>query len=77
VSVSDGRLHVVSSRTGDLAALTQEEPEEVDLLPADSSGDRFVCRRLDSQPWAGVAFGRLADGTPYLFSGRRVTPRVG
>jgi len=24
-----------------------------------------------------VSFGQLADGTPYLFGGGRVTPRVG
>jgi CubicO group peptidase (beta-lactamase class C family) len=77
VTVRDGRLHVVSSMTGDLAALTGEEPAQVDLHPADSSGERFVGRRYDSQPWTGVAFGRLADGTPYLFTGGRVTPRVG
>jgi CubicO group peptidase (beta-lactamase class C family) len=77
VAVRDGRLHMVSSYTGDLAALTDPEPVEVDLHPADSSGERFVCRSSDSQPWSGLAFGHLAHGTPYLFTGGRVTPRVG
>jgi len=77
VAVRDGQLHLVSSLTGDLAALSDEEPEEVVLYPADSSGERFVCRSSDSQPWTALAFSRLADGTPYLFTGGRVTPRVG
>ncbi len=77
VTVRDGRLHAVSSVTGALAALTDHEPEEVDLYPADSSGERYVCRRYDSQPWTGIAFGRLSNGTPCLFTSGRVTPRAG
>jgi hypothetical protein len=77
VTVRDGQLHLVSSLTGDLAALSDEEPTEVVLHPADSTGERFVCRSSDSQPWTALAFSRLADGTPYLFAGGRVTPRVG
>jgi CubicO group peptidase (beta-lactamase class C family) len=76
VTVREGRLHIVSSYTGDLAALTDEEPVAVDLYQSDSSGERFVCRSSEGQPWTGLAFGRLADGTPYLFTGGRVTPRV-
>jgi CubicO group peptidase (beta-lactamase class C family) len=77
VAVRDGRLHLVSSLTGDLAALSDEEPEEVVLYPADATGERFVCRSRDSQPWTALAFSHLADGTPYLFAGGRVTPRAG
>jgi len=77
VAVRHGELHLVSSLTGDLAALSDEEPEDVVLYPADSSGERFVCRSRESQPWTALAFSRLADGTPYLFVGGRVTPRAG
>jgi CubicO group peptidase (beta-lactamase class C family) len=77
VSVRNGRLHAVSTLTGDLAALTQTEAEELDLYPADTSGERYVCRSDESQPWTGVAFGRLANGTQYLFTGGRITPRTG
>jgi CubicO group peptidase (beta-lactamase class C family) len=77
VTVRDGQLHAVSSLTGDLAALSDEESAEVVLHPADSSGERFVCRSSDSHPWTALAFSRLTDGTPYLFVGGRVTPRTG
>jgi hypothetical protein len=32
--------------------------------------------RNDDEPWTPVSFGELADRTPYLFLGGRVTPRV-
>jgi CubicO group peptidase (beta-lactamase class C family) len=80
VSVRDGRLHVISATTSDLAAFSDEGPQEFDLFPADSAGaagDNFVCRLYDHQPWTPVIFGRLGDQTPYLYLGGRVTPRVG
>jgi CubicO group peptidase (beta-lactamase class C family) len=76
VAVRDGRLHMVSSMTGDLANLTDDEPEEFDLHPADSSGRNFVYRSGDREPWTALIFGRLGDQTPYLFTGLRITPRA-
>jgi len=76
VSVRDGQLHVVLTMTGNLADLTNSEPEELILHPADSSGSRFLMRSHDDEPWVPLSFGQLADGTPYLFLSGRVTPRV-
>jgi hypothetical protein len=76
VTVRDERLHVVSSMTGDRAALDDDGPVEFDLQPADSAGDNFVFRRHDRQPWEPLIFGRLGDQTPYLYTGGRVTPRT-
>jgi CubicO group peptidase (beta-lactamase class C family) len=77
VSVRDGRLHLLVTATGELATLSESVPEELILHPADGSGANFVCRSYDREPWMPVSFGQLADGTPYLFGGGRVTPRVG
>jgi CubicO group peptidase (beta-lactamase class C family) len=76
VSVRDGRLVLRLTATGDLATLTEAPPEELVLRPADASGVNFVCRSDDDEPWIPVSFGRLADRTPYLFAGGRVTPRT-
>jgi CubicO group peptidase (beta-lactamase class C family) len=76
VSVRGDRLHVLSSMTGDRAALDDEGPVEFTLHPADSGGDNFVFRRHDRQPWTPLIFGRLGDETPYLYTGGRVTPRT-
>jgi CubicO group peptidase (beta-lactamase class C family) len=76
VTVRDERLHVVSSMTGDRAALSDDGPVEFDLHPADSTGDNFVFRRHDREPWEPLIFGRLGDQTPYLYTGGRVTPRI-
>jgi CubicO group peptidase (beta-lactamase class C family) len=77
VWVRDGRLHLLLTATGELAALAESQPEELILYPADASGVNFVCRSYDHEPWAPVSFGQLTDGTPYVFAGGRVTPRVG
>jgi CubicO group peptidase (beta-lactamase class C family) len=77
VSVRDGRLHVILTPTGELATLTDSAPMELSLCPADASGLNFVCRSHDDQPWSPLTFGWLADRTPYLFLGGRVTPRTG
>jgi hypothetical protein len=74
--MADGRLHVVTLITGQLGSLTDSEPEEFDLYPADSSGDNFVCRSHERQPWSTLSFGALGDGAPYLYSGGRITLRV-
>ena len=76
VSVRDGGLHVIVTPTGGLAALIDSQPMELSLCPADASGVNFVCRTHDDQPWSPLSFGALADGTPYLFLGGRITPRV-
>jgi len=77
VSLRDGRLHVVLTTTGELAAVRDSEPEELDLYPADSAGSTFVSRSHDDEPWTVFSFGRLADHTPYLFAGGRITLRSG
>ncbi len=76
VSVRDGRLHAVVTPTGQLAAMRDADPEEFDLYPADSSGESFVCRSFDDEPWTAVSFGRLADQTPYMYVGGRITLRA-
>jgi CubicO group peptidase (beta-lactamase class C family) len=76
VAVRDGQLHLLLTATGPLAALSEAQPEDLVLYPADGSGVNFVCRTYDHEPWVPVTFGELADGTPYLFAGGRITPRV-
>jgi CubicO group peptidase (beta-lactamase class C family) len=72
----DGQLHGVIETTGPLAESRDDpEPEEFVLRPADASGDNFVCRSYDDEPWSPVSFGTLENGTPYVFIGR-VTLRV-
>jgi CubicO group peptidase (beta-lactamase class C family) len=77
VSVRDGRLHVLSGASDDRGAIFEEGPYEFDLHPADATGDNFVCRSDDRQPWSPAVFGRFGDGAPYLFLGGRITPRAG
>ena len=76
MSVRDGQLRMVLTMTGNLAALTDSEPEELILHPADSSGMRFVLRSRDDEPWVPLSFGQFGDGTPYIYLSGRVTPRV-
>jgi hypothetical protein len=77
VSMRDGVLHATALVTGALAELRELEPEEFDLHPADLSGDNFVCRSHEREPWTTLSFGALEDGTPYLYTGGRITLRVG
>ncbi|MDQ2812667.1 MAG: beta-lactamase family protein [Actinomycetota bacterium] len=77
VSVRDGQLRMVPTMTGKLADLIDSEPQELILHPVDASGRRFVMRSREEEPWVPLSFGRLADHTPYLYLGGRVTPRVG
>ena len=77
VSVRDGWLHMVLTVTGKLAELINSEPEELILYPADSSGDQFVLRSHEDEPWVPLSFGRLPDRTPYLYLTGRVTRRTG
>ena len=79
VVVRDGRLRVTDSLTDDRAEFSDDGPKEIDLYPArgEAAGSGvFVCRFYDSQPWGPAIFGRLADQTPYIYVGGRVTPRV-
>jgi len=79
VSVRNGQVRIVLTMTGNLAALTDSEPEELLLHPAepfDSSATRFVLRSRDDEPWGPLSFGQLGDGTPYIYLSGRVTPRV-
>jgi CubicO group peptidase (beta-lactamase class C family) len=76
VSVRDGGLRAVIVTTGPLGDLRDSEAEEFDFLPADRSGDNFVFRSHDAEPWVPVSFGLLDDGTPYVYTGGRVTRRV-
>jgi CubicO group peptidase (beta-lactamase class C family) len=79
VSVRDGRLHVISSTTGDLAAVSDDTSQEFDLYPAHAPGvglgDAFLCRQHDHEPWSSLIFGRLGDATPYMHTGGRLTPK--
>ena len=71
---------VILSITDDRARFSEEGPQEFDLHPAGAgitTGDSFVGRVNDSEPWTAAIFGRLADQTPYLFLGGRITPRAG
>jgi CubicO group peptidase (beta-lactamase class C family) len=77
VCVQDGRLHVIPGLTDARETFSDDEPKEFDLYPADVTGDRFVGRLYDSQPWAPVVFGRLGDQTPYIYASGRITLRVG
>jgi hypothetical protein len=77
ISAQDGRLHAVSTLTGELDEALGAEPEEVTLYPADGTGDHLVGRSHDGEPWTAFIFGKLDDGTPYLYVGGRVNPLVG
>ncbi len=77
VSVRDGRLHVIYALTGDRAVFADDEPEEFDLHPADATGDHFVARLYDNQPWTPLIFTRLGDQAPCIYFGGRITPRIG
>ncbi|MFZ1176689.1 MAG: hypothetical protein WAO15_10575 [Mycobacterium sp.] len=75
--MGEGGLHLISGASGDLAASFDEGRHEFDLQPADGTGDNFVCRADDRQPWSPLVFGRFGDQAPYLHLGGRITPRVG
>jgi CubicO group peptidase (beta-lactamase class C family) len=77
VSVREGRLHVVSRESGGYATLCDEGLYEFDLYPADGTGDNFVWRVDNTQPWTPLLFGGFGDQAPYLYCGGRITPRVG
>ncbi len=76
IEMYDGGLRLRWTALGELAAILPESAETFDLLPTDASGDRFVMREGAGRPWVAVTFDMFADGTPYIFSGGRATPRV-
>ena len=67
---------LTSQATGDRLAIAEEPTHEYRLYPADRSGERFVMRETEGQPWVPVTFARQRDGSPYLFTSGRVTPKV-
>jgi CubicO group peptidase (beta-lactamase class C family) len=77
VSLRDGLLHMVAGPADDREAFSDEGPHEFDLYPADATGDNFVARSDDRQPWSAVVFGGSGGQAPYMFLGGRITPRVG
>jgi CubicO group peptidase (beta-lactamase class C family) len=77
VGLRNGRLHVIPGLTDDREAFSDDEPKEFDLHPADATGDHFVARLYDSDPWSPVVFGRLGDQTAYIYASGRITPRAG
>jgi hypothetical protein len=62
VSVRDGRLHMVAEQYDERGAFSDEGPHEFDLYPADGTGDNFVVRSDDGQPWSPLTFGRFGAG---------------
>ena len=75
VSLRAGELHALAQPTGD-AALFDEEPQDLVLRPVDPQGTTFLTRAHEDDPWSPIAFSAFPDGSPYLFSGGRVTPKV-
>ncbi len=63
--------------TGPLGELRESPPEELELYPADTTGNNFVCRSHEGDPWTALSFGVLGDGRPQLYLSGRVTPRTG
>jgi CubicO group peptidase (beta-lactamase class C family) len=72
---AEGRLSVVASPHFGLAGV-DDDPETIELLPVDASGDRFVGRSDPAEPWWTVTFATLPDGRAQLYSSGRVAPRV-
>lgn len=75
VAGDDQALRVTVIPSSDIAEF-EEEPETVDLLPTDDSGDRFVGRSDPTEAWWAVAFSTLPDGRAQLYSSGRVAPRA-
>jgi CubicO group peptidase (beta-lactamase class C family)/ketosteroid isomerase-like protein len=75
VSLLGGELHVLARPTGD-ADIFDEAPQDLTLHPVDPQGTTFLTRAHDEDPWSEIAFSAFPDGSPYLFSGGRVTPIV-
>jgi len=75
VTPDDGGLAMRYAVTGASLAFAEDPVHHYRLRPVDASGDRFVARESDEEPWSAMSFGRFPDGRAYHFGGR-VTPRV-
>ncbi len=75
VTEKDGQLSATVLPSFGLPGV-DDEPETLDLLPVDGSGDRFVARSDPTEAWWQVSFATLPDGRAQLFSSGRVAPRV-
>ncbi len=76
VTLRGQMLHVLSELTGDRTELSDEWSAEFDLHPVDVEGSAFVFREFEAEPWSVLLFDHFPDGTPYLYSGGRATPRA-
>ena len=65
------RLRITASAP---VAGVEREPKEFDLVPVSEA--TFVYRLPGYRTWTPATFYELPDGTPYLHSGLRATPRV-
>lgn len=74
VEPEDDGLSVVLTPIGELGGLG--EPERVRLHHVDATGDRWVARSEDADPWSSFAFDSLPDGTPVLMFVGRVAAKV-
>ena len=73
----DRGVPVLTSRaTDDRLAFAEEPVHAYRMYPSDRSGERFLIRESEHQPWVPVTFARQPDGSPYLFTSGRVTPKV-
>ena len=72
---ADDRLTVLALPDFGLPGV-EDEPETIELLPVDDSGDRFVGRSDPAEEWWPVTFAALPDGRAQLYSSGRVAPRV-
>jgi CubicO group peptidase (beta-lactamase class C family) len=75
----DGRLLLDTRNVGHLAALSGEQPTEMELEAFEGSEreGEFVVRRPETGTYLPVVFYRLPDGSRYLHHAMRATPRVG
>ena len=72
----DGAAIMRTTVTGLLAELDPDPVVELELVPADASGDLFVMRAAGHQTWTPVTFYALPTGERYVHFGVRATPRV-
>ncbi|MGH3482654.1 MAG: serine hydrolase domain-containing protein [Nocardioidaceae bacterium] len=71
----DGGLVLRATLTGLLAELMpEEEPDETPLVPVGDA--HFATKHEADASWSSVLFYELPDGTRYIHSGFRATPRV-
>lgn len=75
VELVEGSLRLTATPTGELAS-HDGGPDEFVLHPRDHSGDAFVRRGSDTEPWSTLTFGSLPDGTPHLFVQGRIAVRA-